>query len=154
MLYRSFFVNGQPVSGPLLVLYRATEGHIFIPLFPIGRQALGKPVDPLGDHKEMEVTTLFDHISGFLSPGIGIFHQEVGGETGIYQRTGSYLPLSFTVFPDRIIEVLRLLYPGTIFSVLTIGTVDVTVLTTDTQLVASVPEIPYCSHCYWFRIQK
>ena len=79
----------------------------------------------------------------FRTPCISIFHQKIRSKTSIDQITGRYL-ISF-VFPllYRQIELFCLCYYITIFTIFTIRTLNIAMLTPCTKLMTAVPRIPH-----------
>lgn len=50
MFYGSEFIDRKTIIGTCLVLYRTTDGYVFVSVTPIFRQTVGKAVDTFGYH--------------------------------------------------------------------------------------------------------
>ena len=72
----------QSVLCHLPVFDGAADGHIFVPVFPVGRQASVEAVDALCKKNKAAVTALTHHIPTLAAPFVGIRQQKVGGEAG------------------------------------------------------------------------
>ena len=75
-------VDGQAVVGHLLIFHRAVDRDVGVAIAPVGREAGGEAVDPLGDDGKVQVAALAHHLPAGGTPGIGVLQKEIGGHAG------------------------------------------------------------------------
>ena len=62
----------------LLVFNGAADGHVFIAVCPIVRDALRKALDALDQKQKCAVLPLPDHLPAVGAPGVCLFDQKIG----------------------------------------------------------------------------
>ena len=136
--------NGQTIIRHRLVLDRASNQHIVVAIAPIIRDTLRETVDALGEEIEHAVTPLAHHAPAVRPPFVGIFQEEIRGETSEDHLARRQLVRLVTLALDR--EVERGRFPGDIASYLApvhlVLPIDVAELTARTELRAPVPRVP------------
>ena len=70
---------------------------MLVPLPPVGRETLRKPLDPFGKEKEAAVAALTDDLPDLLTPRIRLLDKEVRSEAKRKLRTRRILPVPFPV---------------------------------------------------------
>lgn len=85
MLYRNSLINRQAIIPPYPDSPSCSRWSHSRILAPVRRQALLQSVYPFGDKEKTKVLPYPYHLPCFVTPFIGIFNQEIGSETSIYQ---------------------------------------------------------------------
>ena len=139
MLYGSPPIDGQAIIGASLVFNRTTDGYIIISVSPIIGQTVRKTVYTLGNHHKMQVTAATYHLPCFGPPFVSIFHKEIGSKAGVDKCSRWYLEFSVTLFTQRQVKVFCPHHHRTIHLSPGITTINITMLATCTQFMATMP---------------
>ena len=144
MPYRKFLEYGKPTLGHSLVLHRAADDDILVPVAPVRRQTPFQTVNPFCKEIEHTVAPKAHHFPTFRPPRIRVLQQEIRSEAREDNLAGrnleSLVPLSF----DRQIERRRLAREVAcdLAPVHLVLPIDITEPAARTHLSAPVPRIP------------
>ena len=117
-----------------------------VPIAPIGGQGYAKTVDTFRGYEKRQIAALSYHRPRLGSPFIGLFEKKVGSKTGIDPLARRHPIIAVSSALHRQIESCRAGNHTAILIVPAILPVHITVPTTFTYLVATVPGIPRNRH--------
>ena len=100
MLDRQREEDRQPLICHCLILARAYDGHMVIPIRPILRNAFTKTLDPFCNDGEMQIRPAPYHIPYFSPPCIRFLDEKIRCHTNIYIFAGPQAVCSISSFSD------------------------------------------------------
>ena len=143
MFYRSCFIDRQAIIYPVLIFHGTTNSYMVIAISPVIRKTFMQPVDPFGNKQKIKIPSRPYHFPGFGTPFIRIFNQKIGSKAGINKVSRRNLIGLILFLLQRQIKLFRLCDDRTVFTIFTVGTINIAMPAPFTQFVTAVPGIPY-----------
>ncbi len=141
---RSGLQDGQAKPGPLLVFRRGANGHVFVPLPPVRRQAVPQAADTLGDEEEIEVGAHPHHRPGPGPPLVRVLQQKVRGKARPHHLPRRDHPASIPLLPEGQVVAFGPVHLGGVQPAAGISPIDVAVGAAGGGFAAPMPGVPVC----------